>query len=276
MRYLRMTGGLAAVVCAFAVMTAPALAHEFVASRLPKPITEAEPGRTKGIGIGNPFEGTTLENPAFEKVTQEFKFGAFLIVCNKALAKAKTTAEGAVGFASSPIFASEVKFAECGDAVKLGSSYARLKTTFNGGLPIKFAWHANGYAEFGSEETVSEVEIGGGTTTFSVGGGICKIGWPAQTVPVRAVKKPAEQYSSAVYSNTEVPVLETQLKKFPTGFQKRLIIANEFKGMKYIYEEGQCKGEGGFEQEFKGAEGNSGFYKGTLEEEVVGGNLSFQ
>ena len=45
--------------------------------------------------------------------------------------------------------------------------------------------------------------------------------------------------------------------------------------MKYTYEEGQCLGEGGFEEEFKGAEAKTGFYQGTLEEWVEGGNLGF-
>jgi hypothetical protein len=92
-------------------------------------------------------------------------------------------------------------------------------------------------------------------------------------VPAVAEKKPEGEYSAAVYSNLEHPVEIS--KRFPSGFQKRLVIANEFKGMKYTYEEGQCLGEGGFEEEFKGAEARTGFYKGTFEEWIEGGNLGF-
>ena len=79
----------------------------------------------------------------------------------------------------------------------------------------------------------------------------------------------------SVFSNNEVPVEESKLKRFPSGFQRRLVISNEFKGMKYVYEEGQCLGEGGFEEEFKGAEARTGFFQGAFEEYVEGGNLGF-
>ena len=65
-------------------------------------------------------------------------------------------------------------------------------------------------------------------------------------------------------------------KKFPSGIQKRLIIKNEFKGMEWFYEEGQCLGEGGFETTAKTEEAKSGVFNGTLEETLNGGNLSFQ
>ena len=266
MRRFRTTAG--ALVALFAFTATPALAKEFTTSRLPKECSEELPCKTKGIGIGSADE-------AHPEYTQKFKFGGFTILCKKAATKAKTPAEGAPVWGTSQTFASEVKFSSCGTEAKFGTNTGFLKTSFNGGLPIKFLWHVNGFAEIGSEETASEIEVGSGTTTFTISGKICKIGWPAQTVPAVAEKKPEGEYSSAVYSNNEIPVEESKLKRFPSGFQKRLVIANEFKAMKYTYEEGQCLGEGGFEEEFKGAEAKTGFYKGTFEEWVEGGNLGF-
>ena len=43
--------------------------------------------------------------------------------------------------------------------------------------------------------------------------------------------------------------------------------------MEYEFEEGQCVGEGGFEEEAGKTEGKIGKYIGTLREEVKGGNL---
>jgi hypothetical protein len=266
MRRVRMTAGV--LVALFALTATPALAKEFTTSRLPKECSTELPCKTVGRGIGSPEE-------AHPEYTQKFKFGGFTILCKKGITHAKTPAEGAPVWSTSQTYATEVKFGECGTVAHFGPNAGLLRTQFNGGLPVKFLWHVNGFAELGSEETASEVEVGGGTTTFTIAGKICKIGWPAQTVPAVAEKKPAGEYSAAVYSNTEVPVEGTKLKKFPSGFQHRLIIANEFKGMKYTYEEGQCMGEGGFEEEFKGAEAKSGLFIGTFEEEVVGGNLGF-
>jgi len=266
MRPVRTTAVL--LVALFALSATPALAKEFVTSRLPKECSTELPCKTKGFGVGSVDEN----HPEY---TQKFKFGGFTILCKKATTKAKTPAEGAPTWSSSQTFATEVKFSTCGTEAKFGTNTGLLKTTFNGGLPIKFLWHVNGFAEIGSEETETEVEVGGGTSTFTIAGKICKIGWPAQTGPAVAEKKPGGEYSAAVYSNNEFPVEESKLKRFPSGFQKRLIIANEFKGMKYVYEEGQCMGEGGFEEEFKGAESRTGLFVGTFEEYVEGGNLGF-
>jgi hypothetical protein len=267
MSYLR-TIAVSAVVCACAVAATPALAKNFESSRIPNECSEASPCTTKGVGIGEVSE-------KFAERTARFKFGGFEILCKKVALKAKTVGEGAITWSTSQTFATEVKFNSCGTVAHFGSNAGELKTGFNGGKPVKFVYHVNGFAEEGSGETTTEVELGGATTTFTIAGKICKIGWPEQTVPAVAEKKPEAEYSSAVYSNTEVPVLETQLKKFPSGFQKRMIIANSFKGMKYVYEEGQCLGEGGFEEEFKGAEAKTGLFEGQFEEQVNGGNLSY-
>ncbi len=266
-----MSLGLAAVLVVAVASTA--MAHNFVASRLPKPLSEAEPGVTNGVGIEGEISGER---------NQFLKFGNFEILCG-AKTIAKTPAEGAVTWATSKIFATEVKFTKCLTKAHFGTFIAGLHTSFNvnpetkKSEPIKFVYHVNGFAEIGTGETESEVEVGSGAATFSISGKICKISWPAQVVPAAAVKKPEAEYSSAVYSNKFVPVAERAQKNFPpNGEQERLVIANSFKGMKWSYEEGQCLGEGGFEEEAKATEGKGAVYKGTLEEQVVKGNLGFE
>jgi hypothetical protein len=252
---------VAVAACALALTSTTALAAEFAASRIP-PITESEPGQTKGHSIGGEF-------------AQEFVFGPFHIKCDKAKAYAKTVGEGAITWESSQTFATEVKFAKCLTEAHFGAFTAGLATRFNEGKPIKILYHINGYAEFGTGVTESEVQIGSGEANFKISGKICKINWPAQTVPARAENKPEEEFSAAVYSNKEVAVEEKMWKKFPTHFQKRLVITHEFNGMAWEFEEGQCVGEGGFEEEAAKTEGKSGKYKGAIEEELKGGNLSF-
>jgi len=267
--------GLASL-CAF-LLTAvvPASAHQFTASRLPVPLSESEPGKTKGKGI----ESEGLEGER----NQKFNFGPFEIVCT-AVAHANTIAEGAVSWETHSTFSTEVKFNKCLTKAHFGSFVAGLKTAFNvnpstkKAEPLKFVYHVNGFAEIGTGETVSEVEVGSGESTFSISGKVCKIAWPAQTVPAQAVKKPEGEYSAAVYSNNLVPVEPTKgnEKKFPSGFQERLIIDNQFKAMEWHFEEGQCLGEGGFEEEAKATEGKTAKYTGAVEHTLIGGNLGFE
>ncbi len=62
---------------------------------------------------------------------------------------------------------------------------------------------------------------------------------------------------------------------FPEN-QEKLVITNEFKNMEWAYEEGQCVGEGGFEEGAKQESGKTGLYKGSFEEEISGANLGFE
>jgi hypothetical protein len=276
MRCIKATcwSAVAACALALAVASGPAMAGQFTASRMPKPLSEAEPGKTKGVGVGS----TTLGG---EERNQELRFGVFHIFC-AAKTSAKTVAEGAIPWATSLVFATEVKFEKCLTKTGFEGFIGGTKTRFNVNPetnkvePVKFVYHVNGVVELGTGEVESEVEVGSGSASFSILGKICKINWPRQTVPAKAVKKPEEEFSAAAYSTKEVPVEEKFFKKFPSGFQKRLVIANEFKGMEWHYEEGQCVGEGGFEEGVKKEEGKSATYKGSLEEELIGGNLGFE
>jgi hypothetical protein len=271
MRHLRRTFALGAAVCASATVVAlaaaaaPALAGpEFTASRVaPSPCSEATPCKTKGRGITSEFP------EKYAGYSQQFKFGQLRIDCEKASTYANTPAEGAITWESSQNFATEVKFGKCLAPFKSGTFTGGIKTYFNEGKPVKFVYTAAKEVEFGTGETEAEIEVAGGETSFKIAAKMCKINWPSQHLTAKE--------AGITFSNTEVgPFTEkTQLKKFPSGFQKRLVITNAFKHLLWNYESGQCVGEGGFEEEAAHTEGHFGEYHGALEEEVTGGNLSF-
>lgn len=275
MRHIRMAVALAAAASALGVATAPAMAHEFFASRLPKPLSEEALGKTKGLGIGSTELGGEERN-------QELTFGAFHIDCAVRTA-AQTIGEGAVTWPTSPVFATELKFSKCLTEVSAGLFKAGLSTSFNvnpetkKSEPVKFVYHVNGFAELGAGETESEVELGSGSASFKISGKLCNIEWPAQTVPAKAIIKPEEQFSAVTYSNKEVPVEATKIKQFPTLFKNRLVISNNFTTMLWSYTEGQCLGEGGFGKGTGGkTEAKSGIYRGAIEEELDAGNIGFR
>jgi len=268
MRHLRITIGFAAVVCACAVLSAPAFASQFTASRLPTPCSEAEPCKTKGIGIGE-------VDPAHPEYTQKFKFQYFTIECKTAQQKALTLGEGEVTWSVSKTVATSVKFGGCKTLAKFGGWTGAINTNFNGGLPVKFLYHHNGFVEEGSGETESEVEVGAASSAFKIGYKLCKISWPAQIIPIQAKNKPEFPFSSATYATHPVPVPISKKSKFPSLVQEKLVIANSLHGMKWKYEEGQCVGEGGFEEETPKTEGTGASFIGTFEDEVQGGNLGF-
>jgi len=250
MRRLRIASVLAVAACVCATTAATAIGEKvFRATRLPKPISEFEPGKTLGRAVG----------------VQAFKFGPFHIKCEVAAGK------GIVGEETFKDFATQIKFAKCLTEAHFGTFVGGLKTSFNGGNPIGFVYHINGFAEVGNAPEGTEVKITGGAATVKISAKICNISWPSQTVPAKAVKDPEGEFSAAVYSNQDFA--NESLNKFPSGLQRKLNIANEFKGMEYELEEGQCVGEGGFEEEVEKTEGKTASYIGTIREEVKGGNL---
>jgi hypothetical protein len=233
--------GLAATLCAFAVTAAPALAGPvFKANEVGKEFTEAEPGKSKGLNVG----------------IQDFKFGAFHIQCESAKAK------GRVGFQVSKTFFTSVKYKGCKALAKVGNQPITLKAQFK--TPWDFEYHANGFAEIGSESESELRLLKGGPIVMTVPSLKCVIEVPAQTVPLKAEKKPEAEYGDVKYANEETPASG---KHFPSGFQKQLLITNNLKKIEYELSEGQC-------ETFKKTEGKNSSYSGTLKEQVVNGNLS--
>jgi hypothetical protein len=247
MRHVKLGFGFASAVCALAIAAAPALAHEFTASKT---------GKIHG-------KSTTEQN---------FKFGPFKITCEKA------TAKGTVAAGSTSTLATTVKFAGCTDEVKFGTKPAHVPTHFL--TPLVIAYHANGFVETGSEteEVEGEAVLAGGEAEIKVYTGVlpgeheqsrCTILWPEQTLPLKAVKKPEGEYSAATYSNESTP--SSNLKKFPGGFQHSLLVTNALKGIKFEFEGEPCE-EWGKEE---GSEGGGGTYFGSFPELLGGGNLEF-
>jgi hypothetical protein len=251
MRRLRIAIVLAVAMCVCATTAATAMGEQFFrATRQPKPVAELEPAKTAGNGVSE----------------QSFKFGPFSIICKKA------HSTGSVNKETFQDFSIQIKFGECLTEAHFGNGFTGgLKTKFNEGKAIGFVYHINGFTEVGEAPEGTEVKISGGGANFKIAGKICTINWPAQTVPAKAQTEPEGEFSAAVYSNENFA--NASLKKFPSGLQRKMHIANEFVKMEWSFEEGQCLGEGGFEEEASKEEGKNAKYKGALLEEVSGGNL---
>jgi hypothetical protein len=265
MRNIRLVGGLAVAVCVLAVSSAPAMAHQFVANKT-------------GKSIGKGYEEIPVEKgvaPEFEPARmQEWRLGAFRILCYKA------TGMGEVTETASETFTTTTKYSKCGwypqkNTLHVGASFSKTGITV--------IYHANGYTEAvgngeGEEYEFKKAEVLESAAYIKVSSTkLCKIVIPAQTIPVRAIKHPEEEFSSAVFSNIETPA--TNMKLFPSGFQKRMVISNEFKKIlfKYAGEETQCTTAPEFEKlSEEGGGSNTGVYKGQLEERLLTGDLSWE
>ncbi|HEX5224668.1 MAG TPA: hypothetical protein VFW29_06015 [Solirubrobacteraceae bacterium] len=260
--------GLAAAICLLGALAAPALAHEFVATKTGKTPSEATPFKTKAV----------MEEGQF----QTFVLAKRTIKCEKAVGKDVKVGEteGATGgIVESPTKHLQVHLtmSKCGyypQPTKLEHFPAALK----GGININFDVNGSGEFEGLSEgeeleygvkaellKTAAEVKIG--TLKF------CTFVIPEQTIPARAKLKPEEEFATVSYSNEAVPVepTPTKLKLFPDGFQHKLVISYDLKPFKFKYgEETQCA-----EDEEKQEFGN-GILQGELKDEVIGGNLEFK
>jgi hypothetical protein len=238
----RSTIGIAATLCAFAVAAAPAAAApEFHASEVGKQFTPGSPGKSQGLNVG----------------VQDFKFGAFHILCQSAKAKGKVESE------TSKTFFTSVKYKGCNAQAKLGNQPITLKTQFKSSWD--FEYHANGFAEIGPESESELKLIKAGAIEMKVPALKCTIEVPAQTLPIKAEKKPENEFSEVGYANEEIAVPPS--KHFPGGMQKQLVVTNNLKKIEYELSEGQC-------ESFKKTEGKNAFYKGQLKEQVKNGNLS--
>ncbi|HMD52400.1 MAG TPA: hypothetical protein VKG62_06765 [Solirubrobacteraceae bacterium] len=250
MRSVKITFGLAVAICALAISASSALAHQFVYSIAGKTISPAEPAKLTAIGE-----------------EQYVKINGGNIYCEKVKATGLATSE------SSEELKLALKFNKCYNPVKDFGGVIDLPTRFvakgENKASMEFTFHANGFGEVGTEGEEASVEVGEGTGEIKVlGGKACVISWEHQTVPIKAEKKPEEEYNAATFSNLEEA--NSHLKAFPSGFQKKLVIANVFKSMKYSFVEGQCS-------EFeKGTEGHTAKYEGNLTTTLVNGNVSFE
>jgi hypothetical protein len=256
MRSVKITFGLVAAIGALALSASSALAHNFNAHIEGQTITEATPGKLKGVGVGN----------------QHFKFGAIKINCpvltlSKSVVveehpeKLKVVAKYKSGKANEPETGCETQ-------IKVGGEPSGLPTKFK--TPVEYLFNANGIegevgTEFEGTESEGAVEVGASAAEIKVAGISCIVSWPAQKIPLKFKKVPLE---IASFSLEEVP--NSHVKKFPSGFQKKLLITADFEKMEWSFSEGaRC-------EEFKTTEGTNGSYEGAFLEEVVNGDLTWE
>lgn len=237
-------------------MATPALATEFFANRSPNECSEAEPCATVGKGVGT----ADPEHPGF---AAEFQMGAFNVLCEKARTYALSPAEGAFTEASSETLRLEVKFLRCFAVARFGSFIGAIGASFNEGKPILIEYRPNEELSGGVEG--GTVVLGEGRASLTIAHKICKMGWGGQVV------KSKLEHPVASFATVEEAVKPTS--RFPEGIRDRLEIANAFKGIQFEFEEGQCVGEGGFEEGAKVTEGKSGNFDGNFLVTLKGGSI---
>jgi hypothetical protein len=211
------------------------------------------------------FTGSTSEEVRVTGVgAQEFTFKPFKITCEKA----KSVKTGNDVAWPSPTLYVEVKYSGCEakDATFHKVELPPVKTTFS--TPVDYEYHANGFVESGANsESTSEIKNAGYVEINLKGEFKCDITWEPQTIPSKALKRPAEEYGAAIYEKFEEKT--ENLKSFPLGVQDKLLIKNDLTKMTFEVEEGIC-------ELFETTEGKSGSYVGTLQAGLKKGNLGWE
>jgi hypothetical protein len=260
---MAIVGGL----CMLVVGAAPAMAHQFTASKL---------GKSADKGYEEIEIPEKPAQPEFDpERMQEFRLGKFRVLCYTARSKGEVTE------LESETFESTIKYTRCGWYPQ-SSNALHVGATFSNKTGLKIIYHANGYVELlgnGEGETYEYQGLGTRETAVLIkisSSKACTIAIPEQTVPIKAVNHPEEEFTAVNYTNVEVE--NGHLKPFPTGFQKKVVFDNELKGLrfKYIGEQSQCTNLEEFEKQTEEEGGGTGGYKGKLIEEVLNGNLTWE
>lgn len=244
MRHMRKALGVMTLVGVFALTASSALAGEFEAIRTP-PCSLAEPCLTTGGGVApaQPFD-------EHEGYTQEFIFGAFHVLCKVGHPYSNTVAQGAPTWTTSEEFKTQIKFGKCLTEAHFGPKFeGGIKTSVNGGAPMTFTYRPNA---LGLKGGVGQVDISPGKV--KIGAGICTMSWGGQTILSR------ENIPAATFE--------------PVGAS--LVFHNKFRGIEWEYQEGQCVGEKGFEEEATKTEGKIAQYNGSYKDTVKKGSLSYK
>ncbi len=241
MMRVRLTTVLVIAVCALCASATAAMATEFKANAVGKTFSEGTPGKLRGAGSG----------------PQEFKLGIFAFTCEGA------TTKGAVTGASTTKLFVHVRFKGCWTNLLPERSHEKLpfKVSFRGGFDIEYS--SNGSVETGAESESEVAIVNPSPVTAVVAGTGCVISWPPQRI-TNAGAKAVGPFTAATFTNTEVA--NGKIKQFPSGFQHKLAIHNEFLKLFAETEGGKC-------EEIEKTESKVGYYKGDLLEEVIAGNL---
>jgi hypothetical protein len=273
MRRVRVVLGLAAAVCAFGVLAAPALAKKQKEPAVFGKFTASIPGHPGAISPATPATASGTGS-----VTEiSLADGALTIKeCRKEL---KST--GKVESESSETFLQQIRFSHCYAQLKLEKSkFIGKEKVPNFTLALEF--HSNKSAVLG-EADESEVKVVTPSSVFiKVGKFPCTVIIPSQTVPLKAEKKPEHEYEAATYETELEPA---NIKKFPSGFQEKLDIEMEFnKVVSYLVPNPPgCEAEPGTpvnEDPESPYKGDAGYSKGHMELEleeitIKHGNVGF-
>ncbi|HEY4428371.1 MAG TPA: hypothetical protein VGN08_09230 [Solirubrobacteraceae bacterium] len=247
------------------VVAAPAMAHQFVASKL---------GKSAGRGYEEIAIPEKPAQPEFiPERMQEFRLGKFRVLCYMDRSKGEVTE------LSSETFESVNKYSKCGWYPQNDQLHVFAATSATG---MKVVYHANGFAQLlGNGEGESHEYRGLGTRETALlikipSAKACNIAIPEQIVPIKAEKHPEEEFAAVTYTNVETAT--TRLRVFPSGFQKKVVFNQELKTLhfKYVGEETQCANLEEFEKQSEEAGGGTGVYKGKIIQEVASGDLSWE
>jgi hypothetical protein len=274
MRSVRTVIGLAAAVCAFGTLAAPALAAKpkpplvfgkFVADYPDgTPISPASTATAKGHG-----ELSTLDLAA----------GALRI---EDCEDVKST--GQVSSESSETFFQNITFAGCYAKVGVNKEFTEELKLPKFTLGLEF--RSNGSAEAGAGSITETEVVNPSTVVIPVGGkkAPCDVTIPRQVLPSKDVTKPEAEYEFASYgTDTE----EANPKKFPLGYQEELEIGMEFIKMEsWVKPSEHCIYEPKHEGEYDNTPGTPAYgytvyKKGTMEADleeikIKDGNLGFE
>ena len=261
MRTFRITLGLVASMCVFGTLASPALAKKshvhprilgkFVANYPnKKPISESSPAMAKGVG---------------SEELIELAEGALTIGNEKCK---KISSAGGVDSERSDTIYQRITFVGCFAKTIVGTSKHVTEEVKLPKFSIALEFHSNGFVETGENEN-SSVEIKHSSVFIKPRkGSACTIVIPAQTIPVKAIKKPENEFEAASYETEQIPA---KIKKFPTGFEEELDITMEFKKVQTEVEGTEhCHVGAGFK-------GNNGVFDAEIEElKIKNGNLGFR
>lgn len=274
MRHFRITVGIvAAVVCAFGAFAGPAFAKKEKKAPVFGKFTASIPGGT-----------ISPEHPATASGTGEIfelSLAGGALFVEGCLKEAKST--GTVVSESSETFFQNVTYKKCIANVAIGKSglTSRMKIpTFQLGMEF----HSNHSAVIGEGEEENLKIVRPSSVTVKIGKTTCSVVIPAQTIPVKAEKKPEKEYEAAGYETEFEPVSKRKMAHFPSGFQEKLDAEWEFKKLESLVKPNEnCTYKGGkLDNEpetpnFGYVVYNEGVFEGELEEiSIKNGNVGFE
>jgi len=220
MRRIWIGVGLIAALCAFCATAAPSLAvtHKKTHTKPPKVLGKFVANYPSGKKINE--TNKVVDKGIGSVETLQLADGKLSIESCK-----KIKSSGGIDWERSDTIFELVSFTGClgrsGEKEAVEERHLKIPN-----FRIGFEFHSNGFVETGGGEAAS-VHVNK-TAVFIKAhkGSQCTIEVPAQTLPVKATKKPENEFEAATYETEEYPA---KIKKFPAGFQEELDITTELK-----------------------------------------------